>query len=92
MSDFYFCNQIPNIDNLKGGEVYFGSWLQSCQSMITWPCCFAPEVVHWWEFLVEDCSLHHGRTQRIRQKGAIVLISPSRVFPNNVNLPLSFIS
>jgi hypothetical protein len=41
---FHHCAKIPEAINLKGGKIYFSSWFQMLQSMVSRLHCFGPQM------------------------------------------------
>lgn len=41
-SSFLLLYHVPEMDQLKRGQVYFGLWFQKFLSMVTWPITFGP--------------------------------------------------
>jgi hypothetical protein len=41
-SALHHCDKIPEVNNLNGENICFGSWFQRFQSMVTWPCHSGP--------------------------------------------------
>lgn len=55
-------------NNLKGGRVYSGSWVQWFQSMVTWFLHGEPLAKHVGVCGRTSCSLHRGQEEK-REKG-----------------------
>jgi hypothetical protein len=75
---------VPEIINLKGGKVYFGSQFQSFQSMTSGSIAFG-SVVKWRiHGMGQSSSPHDGQEAKKIQEGSMIPISLQELIPNNL--------